>query len=90
MNKIPYICVNKSGDGEIYRTNKNMNATVKTTTVTQSANEVLGTKEKTLYYLIIETAKGKLTINVGDKTHKQVTDLTNVVTKLEGIGGKEK
>ena len=65
-----------------------MNAKVNTTSVTQSANEILGTEEKTLYYLIIETSKGKLTINVGKKTHDQVKWLTEVVTKIEGIGGK--
>ncbi len=51
-------------------------ATVKTTTVTQTANETLGTKEKKLYYLIIETKKGKLVINVGEKTHEEVNKLT--------------
>lgn len=60
----------KTGD-----TNK-MNATVNTTTVTQTANELLGKKETTLYYLIIDTPKGKLTINVGEKTHNQVKVLT--------------
>ena len=65
-----------------------MNAKVNTTSVTQSANEILGTEEKTLYYLIIETGKGKLTINVGKKTHDQVKELTAVVTKIEGVGGK--
>lgn len=50
--------------------------TVNTTTVSQSANEVLGTKEKKLYYLIIETDKGKLIINVGEKTHDEVKKLT--------------
>lgn len=64
------------------------NANIQTTTVTQSANEILGTKERTLYYLIVETPKGKMTINVGEKTHNAVQELTNVVTKIEGIGGK--
>lgn len=59
------------------------NARVTTTTVTQTANELLGSKEKTLYYLIVETTKGKMVINVGDKTHKAVTELTDVTTKIQ-------
>lgn len=49
---------------------------VKTTSVTQSANEMLGTKDKTLYYLIIGEGETKVTINVGEKTHKAVNNLT--------------
>lgn len=49
---------------------------VTTTSVTQTANEVLGTPERKLYYLIIENSKGeKMTINVGQKTHDQVLTL---------------
>lgn len=49
---------------------------VTTTSVTQTANEVLGTAERKLYYLIIENSKGeKMTINVGQKTHDQVLTL---------------
>lgn len=59
------------------------NASVTTTTVTQTANQLLGTKEKTLYYLIIETPKGKLVINVGNKTHEQVQVLTDKVTNMK-------
>lgn len=58
-----------------------MNAQVTVTSVTQSSNEVLGTKEKTLYYLIIENGKEKLIINVGEKTYKNAQ---KVLT--EGIG----
>lgn len=65
-----------------------MNAKITTTSVTQSANEILGTKEKSLYYLIIETPKGKYQLNVGQKTHDEIKKLTDVVTKIEGIGGK--
>lgn len=51
--------------------------TISTTSVKQSANEMLGTAEKTLYYLIIENKKKeKLIVNVGEKTHKQVIELT--------------
>lgn len=50
---------------------------IQTTSVTQTANEVLGTKEKKLYYLIIENSKGeKLTVNVGQKTHDEVMKLS--------------
>ena len=59
------------------------NAKVTTTSVTQSANEILGTKEKTLYYLIIETPKGKYNLNVGEKTHDEVKRLTDVVTNIQ-------
>lgn len=49
---------------------------VTTTSVTQNANEILGTKEKVLYYLILENDKGeKLVINVGEKTHNGVKAL---------------
>lgn len=50
--------------------------TIETTTVTQTANEILGKKENTLYYLIVKNKKGeKLVINVGEKTHKGVQEL---------------
>lgn len=48
---------------------------IATTTVTQTANAILGTKEKTLYYLIIENSKEKMIINVGEKTNKLVEKL---------------
>lgn len=54
---------------------------IETTTVTQTANETLGTKEKTLYYIIIKTNKTgderqqKMVINVGYKTHNLVQQL---------------
>lgn len=53
-----------------------MNAQIATTKVTQTANELLGTKEKELFYLIIETTVGKLVVNVGQKTHDEVLRLT--------------
>lgn len=50
--------------------------TIETTVVKQEGNEVLGTKEKNLYYLIIKNKKGgKLVVNVGEKTHKEVSAL---------------
>lgn len=52
------------------------NSKVITAKVTQSGNEELGMKEKNLYYLVIETDKGKLQINVGQKTHDEVKKLT--------------
>lgn len=46
------------------------------TSVKQEANKVLGTEEKTLYYLIIENSKGaRVNINVGKKTHDEVMAL---------------
>jgi uncharacterized protein YpmB len=67
---------------------------IATTTVTQSANELLGTKEKRLYYLVIENKQGKkLTINVGEKTHNQVKELKEEeegVTKIQFDNGKVK
>lgn len=53
-----------------------LNAQVKTAKVTQSGNEELGLKEKNLYYLVIITDKGKMQINVGEKTHDDVKKLT--------------
>lgn len=67
-----------------------MNAKITTTSVTQTANEILGTPEKKLFYLIIETQKGKMQLNVGQKTHDEVLRITDVVTKIEGVGGKTK
>lgn len=46
---------------------------IATTTVTQSANEILGVEARNLHYLIIETNAGeKYIINVGKKTHDNV------------------
>lgn len=60
-----------------------LNAEVKTAKVTQSGNEELGMKEKNLYFLVIETPKGRLQINVGEKTHDTVKELTDVVTNIQ-------
>lgn len=49
---------------------------IQTTKTEQSANEVLGTPAKSLYYLIIKNKKGtKLVVNVGQKTHDEVQKL---------------
>lgn len=49
---------------------------IQTTTVTQTANEVLGVEIKNLYYLIIENNEGKrMIVNVGKKTHDSVQAL---------------
>lgn len=53
-----------------------MKLEVNTTSVTQTANELLGQKEKSLYYLIIGEGDKKLVINVGQKTHDSVKELT--------------
>lgn len=62
---------------------------ISTTLVTQTANEVLGSKEKKLYYLVIENSKGKkLVVNVGEKTHdsvKQLNEDENIVDKKEDL-----
>lgn len=61
--------------------------TIETTSVTQTANAVLGTPEKKLFYLIIKNSKGtQMIVNVGEKTHNQVNQLVeeeNGVTKLQ-------
>lgn len=66
------------------------NATITSTSLTQTANAVLGTEEKTIYYLVVEGNNGKMTINVGKKTHDKVMEITKVVTKIEGVGGNKK
>lgn len=63
---------------------------IKTTTVTQTANEILGQKEKTLYYLIVEAQGEKLVINVGEKTHKEVARLVELQKKYEALTPEEK
>lgn len=55
---------------------KPKNARLDVTTITQTANELLGKKEQKLYYLIVETERGKMTINVGEKTHNEINKLT--------------
>lgn len=62
---------------------KAKNARLDVTQITQSANELLGKKETKLYYLLVETDKGKLTINVGQKTYDEVNRLTEIVTKIQ-------
>lgn len=61
--------------------------TIETTSVTQTANAVLGTPEKKLFYLIIKNSKGnQMIVNVGEKTHNQVNQLVEEekgVTKLQ-------
>lgn len=57
---------------------------IQTTTVSQTANEILGVEAKNLYYLILETKKGeKLIINVGKKTHDNVEKM--VQSEIEPI-----
>lgn len=65
---------------------------IQTTSVEQTANELLGTKAKKLYYLLIENSLGKkITINVGEKTHDQVKKLNEEEIKnTEELKLKEK
>lgn len=65
------------------------NAHVQSTSVTQTANEVLGSPEKVLYFLVIETPVGKVQLNVGKKTHDEVKRLTvprETSTKIDILG----
>lgn len=48
---------------------------VTVTKVTQTANEILGTPEKVLWYLIIEGSESKVVINVGEKTYNSVSEM---------------
>lgn len=52
-----------------------MKAEITVTHVTQTANKELGVEEKKLYYLIVQTDKGKETINIGQKTHDKIKNL---------------
>lgn len=62
---------------KVTETKVTLNTVVTTTSVTQTANEVLGTKEKKLYYLIIKNSTGESEIiNVGEKTHNKILKLT--------------
>lgn len=59
---------------------------IQTTSVQQTANEVLGTKAKSLYYLIVENSEGnKIVINVGEKTHNSVQELIQIETNKQLI-----
>lgn len=53
---------------------------VNTTKVKQEANAVLGTNEKTLYYLLIGSGENKAVINVGEKTYATVSKLVATAT----------
>lgn len=66
------------------------NMKIGTTTVTQTANELLNTKEKTLYYLIVESVENKLVINVGEKTHSEVKKLMEEEEKYNKLTPEEK
>lgn len=51
------------------------NAQVKVTKITQTANAELESPEKTMYYLIIITDQGKKSINIGEKTFNDITEI---------------
>lgn len=62
---------------------------IQTTTVTQTANDILGTPVKELHYLIVENQKGeKLIVNVGKKTRDQVKKLLE--TEVEPLNKTSK
>ena len=63
---------------------------VLTTEKTVQANEILGTAEKKISYLIIENSLGqRLTINVGEKTIKLVNELNAAEEKaLKNVSEK--
>lgn len=54
---------------------------VNTTKVKQDGNDILNTKEKTLYYLLIGTGENKAIINVGEKTYVTVSKLVAEASK---------
>lgn len=68
------------------------NAHVQVTTVTQTASEVLGTKEKTLWFMVLETPNGKMQMNIGEKSYNEIKRLTvprETKTVIEtGLGTK--
>lgn len=51
------------------------NAHVKVAAVKQSGNEEFGMKEKTLWFVSIETPQGKLQMNIGEKSHKTLQEI---------------
>lgn len=63
---------------------------IATTSVTQSANETLGTKEKKLYYLIVDNGAKKMVINVGEKTHNEVAAMTAEEDRYNKLTAEEK
>lgn len=51
------------------------NCKLRVTYVTQLGNAELGTPDKLLYYLILETKKGKRVVNIGQKTYDEIFKL---------------
>lgn len=49
--------------------------TVQVAESTQTGNEVLGTKDKKMYYLVLGEGTEKVTLNVGEKTYTGVKKL---------------
>lgn len=62
--------------GDILIMEKKLNAHVQVTYVEQTANEVLGTKAKKLWFIVIETPNGKYQMNVGEKSYEEINRLT--------------
>lgn len=51
-----------------------MKLEIQTTSVKQEANNILDTKAKTLWYLIIGEKENQVIINVGEKTFDKVNN----------------
>jgi hypothetical protein len=52
------------------------NARVQVITATQTAMPELERPEKTMYYVMVETEKGRYVMNIGEKSYKEIKELT--------------
>ena len=58
-------------------TSLNQTVQVQTTMITQAGNEILGTPDKILYYLVIKKGDKKRILNIGKATHDMVWKMLN-------------
>lgn len=63
--------------------------TVKTTSQTHPGNEVLGTKNKTMYYVIIGEGNEKVVIRCGEENHEKLITLTKGTNEKENKSEKK-